>query len=75
MVFDFSAVEDLLRCPKSGAPLVQDGDSLVSTDPNCRLRYAVRDGIPVMLVDDATELTMEQWRDVLRRSGVDAPRS
>lgn len=67
MTFQFAAVRDLLRCPKSRSPLVQDGDSLVCSDPECRLRFGIRDDIPGMLIDDATELTGEEWRGVMQR--------
>ncbi len=71
MPFDFAAVQNLVRCPRSRSELVPDGDGLVSVDPNCRLKYAVRDDIPIMLVDEATELSMEAWQSVMRQHGRD----
>ena len=50
----------ILVCPVSKAPLVlsDDGNELV-----CRasgLAYPVRDGIPIMLEEEARELTAEE---------------
>ncbi|GMA25075.1 hypothetical protein GCM10025864_28340 [Luteimicrobium album] len=52
---------DLLRCPVTGATLVDgvgpDGEpELHSTDPERPLAYPVRDGIPVLLESDARPL-------------------
>ena len=38
------ALLDILRCPDSQAPLVLDGDRLVSTDRKTRRSYRVEDG-------------------------------
>ena len=44
---------EILACPEDKGPLVYftDEDSLYN--PRLRRRYAVRDGIPVMLIDEA----------------------
>ena len=43
----------IMVCPIAHAPLVQVGDWLYSTDPMTRRKYPVRDGIPIMLVDES----------------------
>lgn len=43
----------ILVCPVTHAPLVQFGDRLYSTDPTTRRKYPIRDGIPIMLVDES----------------------
>lgn len=45
---------DILACPKCKAPVRQEDDALQCTNIDCRLRYPVRNGIPVMLIDEAT---------------------
>ncbi len=42
---------EILACPVDHAPVREDGEHLVCDA--CRRRYPVRDGIPVMLVDEA----------------------
>jgi uncharacterized protein YbaR (Trm112 family) len=41
----------LLRCPLTRSPLRLEGDHLVATVGG--LKYPIRDGIPVMLVEEA----------------------
>ena len=53
---------DLLRCPVTKSPLVRDGARLVSVDPQKRLAYPIRDGFPVMLPGEATELSEDDWK-------------
>lgn len=54
----------ILVCPKTKAPLIQQGDWLYSTDPETRLRYPIRDGIPVMLVDEAETVSDDDFKSV-----------
>ncbi|WP_182111736.1 Trm112 family protein [Actinotalea sp. JY-7876] len=51
-------VRDLLRCPVCGSTLadgtaVDGSPQLVCEGQACALAYPVRDGIPVLLVDEA----------------------
>ena len=64
--FDYEAVKDILRCPNSLTPLIMDGDSLTCVDPECRLQYSILDGIPNLLVDDATQLSTDDWQRAMR---------
>lgn len=49
---------EILACPACKTPVRPDGDRLVCGQ--CRRRYPIRDGIPVMLVDEADQPAMER---------------
>lgn len=55
----------IMVCPVSHAPLREVDGWLVSTDPETRLRYQIRDGIPVMLIDESEEMSREDWEAAL----------
>ena len=57
----------ILACPVSHAPLIEDGDFLVSTDVKTRRRYRIVDGIPNFLVKDSDELDEATWREIMQR--------
>lgn len=59
----------ILRCPESRAPLVLDGDSLVSTDPATRRRYRIEDDIPNMIIEDSEVLDPDTWKEIMERHG------
>ena len=50
---------EILVCPKTHSPLIQHGDELISTE--AKLAYPIRDGIPIMLIDEARELSQEEF--------------
>ena len=68
MPFDFEAVRDVLRCPKSISELALDGDSLVCTNAECRLRFPIRDEFPILLIEEAEELGDAEWNAAISRS-------
>lgn len=45
----------ILACPACKAKVVQEGESILCTNPSCALRYPIREGIPVMLVEEAAK--------------------
>lgn len=61
----------ILRCPATRATLVLDGDRLVSTDAATRRAYRVEEGdLPVMVVEESTVLSVDDWKAVMGRHGV-----
>ncbi len=52
----------ILVCPETKAPLIQSGDWLYSTDSGNRKKYPIRDGIPVLLIDEAEAVEEEEFR-------------
>ena len=59
----------ILCCPLSHAALVQDGETLVSTDPATRRRYPITEGFPVLLIEEAEELPDAAWQEIMKRLG------
>lgn len=47
---------EILVCPRCQGRLEAVGDGSGLDCPSCRLRYPVRDGIPIMLPDEAAPL-------------------
>jgi uncharacterized protein len=44
---------EILACPKCKADVRLEGDKIICTNAECGLHYPIRDGIPVMLIDEA----------------------
>ncbi len=57
----------ILACPQDKGPLffVADEDALYN--PRLRRRYDVRDGIPVMLIDEATTVDAAEHARVMAK--------
>tara|TARA_B100000965_G_C19299366_1_gene629453 strand:- start:413 stop:595 length:183 start_codon:yes stop_codon:yes gene_type:complete len=49
---------EILVCPKTHSSLIQLGDELISKE--AKLAYPIRDGIPIMLINEARELSLEE---------------
>ena len=52
----------ILACPKTRAPLIEIDGWLYSTDAETRLRYPIRDGIPIMLIEEAETVDVDEFR-------------
>ena len=48
---------EILACPKCKSEVKLEGEKIICTNPQCGLRYPIRDGIPVMLIDEAEKPT------------------
>ena len=55
-----SKLLEILVCPVTKGPLVYDRDKQELVSKSARLAYPIRDGIPVMLEDEARKLTPEE---------------
>ncbi len=60
---------DILCCPETKAELVLDGETLVSTDKKTRRRYRIEDDIPIMLIDESEQLSIEEWTGIMKKHG------
>ena len=43
----------ILACPACQADVIEKDGKIVCMNPKCALKYPIREGIPVMLVDEA----------------------
>ncbi len=60
---------DILCCPDTKADLVLDGNTLVSTDKETRRLYRIEDDIPIMLIEESEQLSMEEWVAIMKKHG------
>ncbi len=53
---------EILVCPLTKGPLTMSPDKLELISWSARLAYPIRDGIPIMLVDEARALGVDEER-------------
>lgn len=44
---------EILACPSCKSPVQEEEEWLICQNPQCGLQYPVRNGIPVMLIEEA----------------------
>lgn len=52
----------ILACPEDKGPLLYFADEDALYNPRLQRRYVVRDGIPVMLIDEAESVSDDEHR-------------
>ena len=52
---------EILVCPACRSALAEHEGSLQCLNPECRLRYRVDDGIPIMLIEEAEEVPPDRF--------------
>ena len=79
--YELGRLADLIACPECHAKLVvgnrsseagESAESLVCTGSGCRLSYPVREGIPMLLVDEAETLEQAEWQTAVGSKGTTA---
>ena len=58
----------ILVCPQTRAPLVLVGDWLYSTDPQTRRKYPIRDGLPILLIDQSQEADAGEFDEAMAQA-------
>lgn len=43
----------ILACPKCKSDIELRDNKIICKNPDCGLKYPIRDGIPIMLIDEA----------------------
>lgn len=59
---------DILACPQDKGPLLYFEDEAVLYNPRLRRGYAINDGIPDMLIDDATDVEEEEHARLMAKA-------
>lgn len=63
----------ILACPDCKTRVYLNGDSIQCTNAECRRCYSVTDDIPVMLVEESTVLSPEEWKAAMEKDPGETP--
>jgi uncharacterized protein YbaR (Trm112 family) len=59
---------EILACPEDKGPLLYFTDEDTLYNPRLKRRYAVRDDIPIMLIDEAETVTDDEHARLLAKA-------
>ena len=65
---------EILACPEDKGPLLYFADEDSLYNPRLRRRYAVKDGIPVMLIDEAETVDDAEHERLLAKAEAEGVR-
>jgi uncharacterized protein YbaR (Trm112 family) len=65
---------DILACPEDKGPLLYFADEDALYNPRLHRRYLVREGIPIMLVDEAEAVSDEEHERLLAKAAAEGIR-
>lgn len=54
---------DILVCPVTKGPLIYDKEKQELVSKSARLAYPIRDGVPIMLEEEARPLSEDEYRN------------
>jgi uncharacterized protein YbaR (Trm112 family) len=64
----------ILACPQDKGPLLYFADEDALYNPRLKRRYVVRDGIPIMLIDEAENVSDEEDERLLAKAAAEGIR-
>jgi uncharacterized protein YbaR (Trm112 family) len=59
---------EILACPEDKGPLLFFDDESILYNPRLHRRYEIRDGIPIMLIDEATAVSDEDHERLMAKA-------
>jgi len=62
---------EILACPEDKGPLLYFADESSLYNPRLKRRYSIRDGIPVMLIDEAETVDEAEHTRLLAKAETD----
>jgi uncharacterized protein len=65
---------EILACPQDKGPLLYFADEDTLYNPRLKRRYRVRDGIPIMLIDEAETVSDDEHERLLAKAATEGIR-